>query len=128
MQLRRLEHFDLDLPEEIESSATEVEVTREMLVNGARLLDIGIPRQTLVIMVRRGEDFFVPTGQSELQEGDQLLVLTDNDVEVANAYKIQEAEEEARHLNIFTDTIAYLRLQWYRLHRHYRQRKKQNKK
>ena len=128
MQLRRLEHFDLDLPEEIESSATEVEVTREMLVNGSRLLDIGIPRQTLVIMVRRGEDFFVPTGQSELQEGDQLLVLTDNDVEVANAYKIQEAEEEARHLNIFTDTIAYLRLQWYRLHRHYRQRKKQNKK
>ena len=112
MQLRRLEHFDLDLPEEIESSATEVEVTREMLVNGARLLDIGIPRQTLVIMVRRGEDFFVPTGQSELQEGDQLLVLTDNDVEVANAYKIQEAEEEARHLNIFTDTIAYLRLEW----------------
>ena len=128
MQLRRLEHFDLDLPEEIESSATEVEVTREMLVNGSRLLDIGIPRQTLVIMVRRGEDFFVPTGQSELQEGDQLLVLTDNDVEVANAYKIQEAEEEARHLNIFTDTIAYLRLQWYRLHRHYRRRKKQNKK
>ena len=124
MQLRRLEHFDLDLPEEIESSATEVEVTREMLLNGTRLLDIGIPRQTLVIMVRRGEDFFVPTGQSELQEGDQLLVLTDNDVEVANKYKMQEAEEEARHLNIFTDTVAYLKLKWYRLQRSYRHKRR----
>ena len=122
MQLRRLEHFDLDLPEEIESSATEVEVTKEMLLNGSRLLDIGIPRQTLVIMVRRGEDFFVPTGQSELEEGDQLLVLTDNDVEVANQYKMQEAEEAARHLNIFTDTMAYLKLKWYRLQRSYRRK------
>lgn len=110
--LRRLEHFDLDLPEEIESSATELCVTAEMLLNGNRLLDIGIPRNTLVIMVRRGDDYFVPTGQSELVQGDRLLVLTDNDVEVANKYKAEEAEEEALHLRFITDTMGYLRAKW----------------
>lgn len=33
-QLKRLEHFDIDLPEEIESSATEIEVTDDMMLGG----------------------------------------------------------------------------------------------
>jgi len=96
VKLKKLVHFDLELPEEIQSSATEIEVKWDMLVEGNHLREIHLPPQTLVIMVRRGEDFFVPTGQSELQEGDQLLVLTDNDIEVANRYKEEELAEEQR--------------------------------
>ena len=94
VKLKKLVHFDIELPEEIQSSATEIEVTWDMIADGCHLREIGLPPQTLVIMVRRGEDFFVPTGQSELQEGDQLLVLTDNDVEMANRYKEEEQAEE----------------------------------
>ena len=96
VKLKKLVHFDIELPEEIQSSATEIAVTWEMIAEGNHLREIHLPPQTLVIMVRRGEDFFVPTGQSELQEGDQLLVLTDNDIEVANRYKEEELAEEQR--------------------------------
>jgi len=96
VKLKKLVHFDIELPEEIQSSATEIEVTWDMIAAGNHLREISLPPQTLVIMVRRGEDFFVPTGQSELQEGDQLLVLTDNDVELANRYKEEEQAEEQR--------------------------------
>ena len=96
VKLKKLVHFDIELPEEIQSSATEIEVKWDMIVEGNHLREIHLPPQTLVIMVRRGEDFFVPTGQSELQEGDQLLVLTDNDIEVANRYKEEELAEEQR--------------------------------
>lgn len=96
VKLKKLMHFDIELPEEIQSSATEIEVTWDMLADGNHLREISLPPQTLVIMVRRGEDFFVPTGQSELQSGDQLLVLTDNDVEMANRYKQEEQAEEQR--------------------------------
>lgn len=110
VKLKKLIHFDLELPEEIQSSATEIEVTEEMLANGNHLREIGLPPQTLVIMVRRGEDFFVPTGQSELQDQDQLLVLTDNDVEMANRYKAEEMAEEqhfpARELIAHTHKYA----------------------
>lgn len=51
---RSLEHFDIDLPEEIQSSAREVEVRESMLAKGNTLREITIPPHTLVIMVRRG--------------------------------------------------------------------------
>ena len=92
---RSLEHFDMDLPEEIQSSAREVEVTERMLANGNTLREIDIPPRTLIVMVRRGEDFFVPTGASTLAVGDQLLVIRDKDAQATYQHMIDDAEEEA---------------------------------
>lgn len=90
-----LEHFDLDLPEEIQSSAREVEVTEKHLVNGNTLREVAIPPKTLIVMVRRGEDFFVPTGSSTLELGDQLLVISDKDAEESYQHMMNDAEEDA---------------------------------
>ncbi len=92
---RSLEHFDIDLPDEIQSSAREVEVTEDLLAKGHTLRELILPPHTLVVMVRRGEDFFVPTGASDLQIGDQLLVISDQDAEEAYRNLAAEAEEEA---------------------------------
>lgn len=114
VKLKKLVHFDIELPEEIQSSATEIEVTEQMIEKGTHLREIGLPPQTLVIMVRRGEDFFVPTGQSELMQGDQLLVLTDNDVEMANRYKEEEQAEEQRFptRELVANTREYIMRVW----------------
>ena len=117
VKLKKLIHFDIELPEEIQSSATEIEVTADIIANGNRLREISLPPQTLVIMVRRGEDFFVPSGQSELEAGDQLLVLTDNDVEMANRYK-EEQEEEENHFptrELIAHTREYIMKTWKKL-------------
>jgi cell volume regulation protein A len=92
---RSLEHFDIDLPDEIQSSAREVEVTEDLLAKGHTLRELILPPHTLVVMVRRGEDFFVPTGSSELQVGDQLLVISDTDAEATYKQMTNEAEEDA---------------------------------
>jgi len=92
---RTLEHFDMDLPNEIQSSAREVEVTPKTLERGNTLKELNIPPRTLIVMVRRGEDFFVPTGSSELKVGDQLLVISDQDAEKSYKQMTNEAEEEA---------------------------------
>lgn len=92
---RSLEHFDLDLPDEIQSSAREVEVTDHLLSKGNTPREIDLPPHTLIVMVRRGEDFFVPTGSSELQVGDQLLVISDTDAEATYKQMTNEAEEDA---------------------------------
>ena len=93
---RTLEHFDMDLPDEIQSTAREVEVTEQMLENGNTPRELKIPPHTLIVMVRRGEDFFIPTGASELQRGDQLLVISDKDAEASFKHMTNEAEEEAQ--------------------------------
>jgi len=94
-EVHSLEQFDLDLPDEIQSSAREVEVTDQLLAKGNTLKELTIPPRTLVIMVRRGEDFFVPTGSSELKKGDQLLVISDKDAQATYQHMIDDAEEEA---------------------------------
>ena len=95
-QDRSLEHFDMDLPDEIQSSVREVEVTEETLEHGNTLRELNIPPKTLIIMVRRGEDFFVPTGSSTLELGDQLLVISDKDAEATYQHMMDDAEEDAQ--------------------------------
>lgn len=87
-------NFDIDLPEEIKSVATEITVTDNLLQHGNRLMDMGFPQNTLVIMVRRQNSYFVPTGTSLLQSGDQLLVITDNQETLNQTY--QQIEERSR--------------------------------
>ena len=114
VELKKLTHFDIDLPEEVESSATEIEVKEEMLVRGNSLKNLVFPDKTLVIMVRRGEDFFVPTGNSELEVGDQLLVITDNDAMLAAQYREETEEEENKHwgMQLINNTWDFAKQKW----------------
>ncbi len=76
------DNFGIDLPDKIKSALSEIEVREAFLAKGELLKDISLPPNTLVVMVKRHEDYFVPTGGTELKLGDKLLVLTDNDVEL----------------------------------------------
>ena len=74
--------FDIDFPEEIKSATMEIEITPAMLEHGARLMDLGMPEKTLVIMVKRGDHYFVPTGMTILHAADRLMVISDNQREL----------------------------------------------
>ena len=117
VELKKLTHFDIDLPEEVESSATEIEVTEEMLAHGNMLKNLIFPDKTLVIMVRRDEDFFVPTGNSELAVGDQLLVITDNDAMLAAQYREETEAEESTHwgVQLINNTWDFAKQKWQQL-------------
>lgn len=79
--------FGMELPEEIKSAMSEIEVADNLLVNGNRLMDLSLPDKTLVVMVKRGNNFFIPRGGTGLDIGDKLLVITDNDEELMKTYK-----------------------------------------
>ena len=49
--------FGMELPEEIKSAMSEIEVADNLLVNGNRLMDLSLPDNTLVVMVKRGNNF-----------------------------------------------------------------------
>ena len=114
---KKLLYFDLDLPEEVESVAIEMEVSKEMLVNGNTLKDIKFDTQLLVIMVRRGEDFFVPTGVSELEVGDQLLIISDSAAEATEQYMEDSTAEEHGHwgMLLINHTWQFTKQKWQQL-------------
>lgn len=90
--------FDMELSEDIKSIVAEASVMPDLLTEGDRLQDLHFPQNTLVIMIKRYENYFVPNGHTRLLPGDKLLLLSDN-------------EEELRH------TLAQLGIEEYTLRR-----------
>ncbi len=92
---------NVDMMEEARSVSTEILITSTMLQGSNLLMDMGLPPQTLAIMVRRprrssdGEVMFVPTGKTDLRVGDRLLVIS-NDKDMLD--NLAEAmEKHAQH-------------------------------
>lgn len=116
-QKKRLQYFDIELPEEVEEYAQEMVVTKEMLQNGTMLKEMGIPESVRIIMTRRGENFMVPNGKTNLKEGDKLLVITEDNM--AKVQQEQQDEEDYNlnewRLQIITNTGDFLRNQWHRI-------------
>ena len=70
--------FGVELPDEIDSHLRDLTLTAEMLSNGNRLMDMNIPKGTLVMLVKRGDEFIIPNGRVELHVGDKLLFISEN--------------------------------------------------
>lgn len=75
------------LQDRMKSAFTEVEVNEQMLSSGNTLSRITLPDNTLVIMVCRDGDYFVPQGRTELRRGDKLLILSDRNDELQAHYE-----------------------------------------
>ena len=79
--------FKLTVPDHIRSEFSEIEVNDALIKNGDTLKDIRLPGHTLVVMVCRGERYFVPKGLTQLLVGDKLLVVSDNNDELLQKVK-----------------------------------------
>lgn len=71
--------FDIDLPEDIGSISVDIPVTEKALENGTKLMELPLPEDVLVVMVKRDQKYFIPKGKTELQVGDKLLVMMNNE-------------------------------------------------
>lgn len=83
---KQFEDFDVEFAEEIKSAMTEIHISEETLNYGKNLIELPLPDKTLVVMVKRGEQYFVPTGQTELLAGDKLLVISDDEDALKETY------------------------------------------
>ncbi len=114
---KQLKYFDMELPEEVEQYAQELPVTAEMVAQGSMLKEMGIPESIRIIMTRRGERFFVPSGKTILKEGDWLLVISEE-----NMAKVQQSQEQEDdyalnewRMQIINDTTDFIRKRWRRI-------------
>ena len=85
--------FDDALQDKMKSAFTEIAVTEQMISEGNTLNKVSLPDNTLVVMVCRDGDYFVPKGNAELHMGDKLLILSDRNDELAAHYKEYGVED-----------------------------------
>lgn len=69
--------FGVELPEEIDTDLSDMTITMEMLNEADTLKDMNLPKGTLVMIVKRGDEFLIPNGTLKLHVGDKLLLISD---------------------------------------------------
>ena len=87
--VRRGGVVSVSLLEGAKAEAVEVIVQDGAPVAGKRLMDVRLPRECLVCAYVRGEDAFIPNGQSALMAGDRviLFIQTTHSKEVMKYFK-----------------------------------------
>lgn len=88
-----IKEFEMELPEEVKSVFSEIIVTQDMLTEGDYLIDVPLPENTLVVLVKRFDHFFVPNGCTQLFPNDKLLIISDNEEELKKVYETLGIEE-----------------------------------
>lgn len=76
--------FGVELPEEIDSSLSDMIVTYETLEEADTLKDMNLPQGTLVMIVKRGDEYLIPNGTLKLKVGDKLLLISEKPKETSD--------------------------------------------
>ncbi len=63
--------------EGLKSELLEVTVPTGAPVAGKRVLEVGFPEASLLVLLGRDNDFMIPTGSTTILEGDHILILAD---------------------------------------------------
>jgi len=63
--------------EGLKSELLEISVPPRSAVAGKRVVDIGFPDASLLVLLGRDNDFMIPTGSTTILEGDHILILAD---------------------------------------------------
>ncbi len=69
------DNFGVEIPEELDTQLSAMDVTAEMLTDGVTLKEVKLPYGALVMLIRRGKEYIVPNGSVQLLEGDRLLLI-----------------------------------------------------
>ena len=69
--------FGVELPEEIDTDLSDMTITMEMLNEADTLKDMNLPKGTLVMIVKRGDEFLIPNGTLKIHVGDKLLLISE---------------------------------------------------
>jgi len=75
------DHSDADLLRRDESTIVTLEVARGSRAADRRVVDLDWPRDALILVLYRGDDFQVPNGATEIAAGDRLIVLAQKSAE-----------------------------------------------
>jgi cell volume regulation protein A len=61
----------------LKSELVEVPVPSRSAAIGQTLVELALPPDALIVLIRRGDDVLVPRGSTQIESGDTLLVLAE---------------------------------------------------
>ena len=70
----------LSIIDEIDAEVLELTIPRGSAVSGKKITDLGLPKGILIALISRKGDMFVPWGDDVLQENDEILLFSSEEL------------------------------------------------
>ena len=80
LQEKRKLSREFDVDPETPSELVEIAISPDAPAVGKQVVDLGLPRGALIILMQKGDERFVPGGSTVIEAGDTLLLLTTDDL------------------------------------------------
>jgi cell volume regulation protein A len=68
--------------EHVKKDLMQVRITPECKSANKSIVELNFPKTALIVMIKRGEDYITPRGDSKLKSGDLLWVITEDQSEI----------------------------------------------
>ena len=68
----------ISLSEDIKSELLEIGVVNNSTAAGKQIVELGFPKGSLIVLIRRDDHYITPRGDTVIEAGDKLMVMTDD--------------------------------------------------
>lgn len=92
-ELKKVTKKDLEFTEGMKSLLTEIVIPENSPVAGKQIVQLGLPKNTLISFILRGDQYITPNGATELNALDKLIVLSENKESLAQVFECLENAE-----------------------------------
>jgi len=91
--VKRKTQTDIELSDTVKSELVEIILPETSSILGKKIVELNFPKTAIISMIERESNYITPNGATILEEGDKLLILSENKQsleEVFNCLKIEE--------------------------------------
>jgi cell volume regulation protein A len=87
--------LEFEPTDNIKGEMRELEIPSNSAVVGKQIVELSLPKDTLILLINRNNEFIVPSGGTVLEPHDRMLVLADKDAhtEVLSLVESRQASE-----------------------------------
>lgn len=85
-KVKRREPFEIELSDGIKSDLLEIILNEKSKATGRKVVDLGLPKTSLIAMIQRDGKYITPNGSTILEANDKLLLLAENKESLEKAF------------------------------------------
>jgi potassium/hydrogen antiporter len=92
-ELKKVTKKDLEFTDGMKSLLTEIVIPKNSPVAGKQIVHLGMPKNTLISFIMRGDQYITPHGSTTIEELDKLIILAENKESLAQVFECLEKAE-----------------------------------
>ncbi len=85
-RVKRREVSDMLLTERMKSSMRELTIPPKVCADGKQVVDLHFPPHAIIAMIKRGDKYITPNGNTKLKAGDRLVILSETEEGLEEVY------------------------------------------